>query len=209
MQLSTDTAEFIRLCDVLRSKGIDGSMDEFLLEKFRLQKIRKWKPFAKFMRYTYYRPFAKKRIVTGIRFDLLEIKESLFNLHARGGGNEDCTNAMNLIENYLNSLPKSKEKKWEKKDYLLLVLIPSSLSVIAIVVSIALAKTIDWIYPWLAIVGVGILTLLIPLLGGLGSTSLFSYVIEVWWNRHWRDKLGIVAQKDKIIDQTIENPLAH
>lgn len=201
MTLTTDVAGFIRLCNVLRSKGIDGSFDELFLEQFRLKRIRKWGPFAKFMRYTYYRPFAKRRIVEGIRLDVFEIKEALFNYHVRTG-DQDCKNAIDLIQQYLDSLPKRKEKKWEIKDYLLIVAIPSILSI----ASMALNQNIDWIYLWLA---VGVFILFIPLLGAFATNRLFTHLTEWWWYRYWKRKLGIDPLKARIINKTMESPLTH
>jgi len=201
MTLYSDTVELIKLSNKIRSKGNGGLFDEFFIEKFKLQKIRKCGPFAKFMRFTYYHSFGRKRIVRDLRFDFFEVKEALFNLHVRVDTNEDCKKALELAENYYNSLPKPKENKWDRKTYLYFVLIPSFLGLVQLIHGFQA----DWILLLMGIFSIG---LFLPLLSGFGASSLFSIFLESWWNKHWRKEFGIDVLKNKIIDQTMENPLA-
>jgi|APSaa5957512535_1039671.scaffolds.fasta_scaffold62617_2 hypothetical protein len=195
MVLST-VQELLPKYDKVRSCSTGGAFDNHFMKIFHLTMLLKFKPFEAFYIRTYSFPFAQSRFIKEIKYDLVEFLNHLQILQLKGKGTPEINQSVELLSEGLKKLPETKKKDNMKLNTSWKIFswcIPSG----------ALITIISFIFeyaPLILLVGVMVITLLIPLV----IDRLLKYLTEKHWYHISQKNQGIGKLKKQLLDELIQ-----
>ena len=174
-----------------------GSVDNWILEKCKLTRMKKFKPFERMYQRMYVFPFARHVFQKEIRLDLVEIRAHYRISNKRKNKQDfESSKAIELIDNELKEIPIPKKKNIKQwiigtKE----ILIPiTTLPVFTSVLTFA-----QEYFPFIILGGVMILLLVTPFL----INKLTEYLMNKLWYKIIKKKLGIDELKNRLIKEII------
>jgi len=190
--------ELLSRYDVARTYTNHGSYDNWFLAKFRLMRIKKFKPFENLHQKTYTISFAKSLFDKEIRYDLVEIRKHYTMLNKRRGMNDfESSLAIADINRLLREIPLPPKKNFKS-------LIIGTKEVLVTIIGLPIFTTImalgEQYLPIIMLVGM----ISLPIICQLSVDRAFVYVSKRLWYRTVMKRLGIAELKKRLVKELID-----
>lgn len=186
--------EFLDLQEEQLSYANSGSVDDFLMKKYRLGWLKKLKLFENLYRKMHSYPFARTCFIKAKRSHLFDLLEECEIKDSRTGKRDfSLKKAQVMIKVSLEKTLKPEKKTFPK--WLGMILKLSGVFSIPFIVSAWLV--IEQAYPIFLLIGIFVFLTTIPLI----INKVVNYFSEKWWYKVTEKMLGISKIKKKLLDE--------